>query len=550
MALPLKKPLAPCAVPLPIILSIMAWCLTFAPNPLLMSIYQQNIACLAVDAQTHLPSPLKKTLLTTKVAKTGLPVPLLMNENLPSQALHSLYDPMKEALKAVDGAMVDQAEPVTLVIAGFGGGYLAKQALAHALTCKVIVIEPRPDVFTSWLALHDAQHLLKEARLTVVISPSPAQAIQKLTKLYQPLTDGNLKLLELRQITALAEPFWQAFKHCLHQWIESLAGELASWAYFGTRWFKNIVTNIATITPQQHPLLPTKKHVCVVGAGPGAEDMMPLLRQRKQEGACVIACDAVVMGLQQSGIVPDIIISIDAQVYVNLHFVGINTSNSLMMADLSLNPQLAVRLNAHFFAGNHPLSRLSGLAPLNTGGGNVGGAAYALAVALQATSIEVIGLDFKFINGKPYASQVYIYPHFAEKSGRFNSSEQQSTQLMFRHNQLHAQTLADGTLTSQPALFAHYEAQFKQFCAKPQQPQWQNTSLDGRLFLKTYLEALKKNRLDRKPLFMYNLTTEEQRLWLTLWPSVATFYKQGLRGDALWQHNFSFALDQLEALAL
>lgn len=512
--------------------------------------FNSNLAHLSQTQQALLNKALNVPLLTTKESKTGLVIPLLLNHAQPPLALHSLYDPVKEAQKVIEAVMLDQSEAATLVVAGFGGGFLVRQALAHPLVRKVIIIEPRLDLLASWLTLSNEQAVLTDSRVRFILSSTPAQALAELTPLYQPLADGNLKLVELRQITALAESFWLAFKQVLHHWTDSLTGELSSWAYFGTRWFKNIVTNLSTISPHSSPALPTQKHVCVVGAGPGLEKRIPYLRQRQQEGAVVIACDAVVMGLQQSGIVPEIIISIDAQTFVNLHFVGVSTSGSVVLVDLSLNPQLAGRLNAQFFAGNHPLSRLSQMVPLNTGGGNVGGAAYALAVALQATSIEVMGLDFKFIGGKPYARQVYIYPHFAEKSHRFNPSEVQSVALMFRHSHLRPQTLPDGSFATQPPLFAHYEEQFKLFCASPQQPVWQPQGQNGRLFLKNYRDALKSHRLDKMPLFSTALSQTQQQLWFTLWPSAATFYKQGLRGVALWQHNFAFALDQLEALAL
>ena len=161
----------------------------------------------------------------------------------------------------------------------------------------------------------------------------------------------------------------------------------------------------------------------VTGAGPSLEaQAAPLAGLR--ESACLIATDASLPALLGLGLTPDLVVSIDCQLYSYHHFLQGLPAGVPLALDLASPPVLGrLAPRARYFAGGHPLSRYVSahwldLPALDTSGGNVAQAAVSLAVSLGAREIFLAGLDFSYPQGKAYSRGTFLYPIAAAAQSR------------------------------------------------------------------------------------------------------------------------------------
>ncbi|NIZ19852.1 6-hydroxymethylpterin diphosphokinase MptE-like protein [Entomospira culicis] len=490
-----------------------------------LQILRQRFNALAQQLAQYQPIALP-----LKEARNGLAVPIYQD-----QPLHSLYDPMKEAQK-----MLPPTGESYLVI-GLGAGYLAKSILAQSTTALLLIIEPSPCDLANLLATLDYTDILNDPRLILLSNKEISPLFQQLAHLYQPLLHGNLHLIHPRLMQSLYPTFFDNFTQAWQAWMHQLSGELSTWHFFGRRWFKNIVTNLATITPENSArAIPSQTDIFIAGAGPSLEDA--IVRMKKEhKRPLIIASDAAALTLQAHQLPADLILSIDAQALVQYHFLGLDLKPSTLIADLSVHPALHRSGKSHFFAGSHPLARLSGLRHLPTDSGNVGTTAYLLAKYLGAKSIRWGGLDFAYLHGKPYANPNYLYCLYEAQASRLQPISQNVAQLTFR-TAIH---YYPETGHYQSDLLAFYQTKFHQAQTLHTPKTWHQPSIDGIKFLKNYHQQLID--LAKRPIDAWHaLSPNHRTLLYTLLPSMSTGYQMGLRTNQLIEETLNFALTSLK----
>jgi hypothetical protein len=166
----------------------------------------------------------------------------------------------------------------------------------------------------------------------------------------------------------------------------------------------------------------------VTGAGPSLEEQAPRLAGLR-DGACLIATDASLPALLGLGLIPDLIVSIDCQLYSYHHFLQGLPPGVPLALDLASPPVLG-RLASRvlYFAGGHPFCQYASahwqpLPALDTSGGNVAQAAVSLAVSLGAREIHLAGLDFSYPKAKAYSRGTFLYPIAAAAESRLRPVE-------------------------------------------------------------------------------------------------------------------------------
>ncbi|NIZ47127.1 DUF115 domain-containing protein [Entomospira nematocerorum] len=484
---------------------------------------------------------LAKTLINTRSlpleilpSKTGHPIP-----HLDHRSMHSMYDPIREAQKYL------LAGKESCIIMGIGGGYLLAEALQKQLSF-ICVIEPSLSFLRAILEYFPLKHLLKDPRTHLIVPKTIEDVFHHLQHFYQPIIHGDLALIAPRIMIDSYPIFYQSFKDHWLRWSQDLAQELSTIRFFGQRWIKNIIANIASITPSytQRPLSP-KREIWVTGAGPSLESIQKAYDEHKDKEITIIASDASLLPLYSYGLSPDIVISIDAQIFVATHFLDIPEKDlPPIIADLSIHPSVTRNRETLFFAGSHPLSQLTPLQHLPTSSGNVGTIAYLLALHLQATTIRNFGLDFAYVNAKPYASPSYLYQTFTATSHRLHTLSQQIADLTFRSTSL---TYDAKTHTYQSSLLAFYQEQFNHIVnQKYPAYRWEKVSFNGIQFLQQYKQDISNLPLV-EPYQWSSLSQREQQLYFSLIPSLlqsqyshATF-KEDLEKNTLFVLNI---LDQ------
>ena len=192
----------------------------------------------------------------------------------------------------------------------------------------------------------------------------------------------------------------------------------ASLAAMGRLWVRNIFRNLARlgdISPRSPAALlgpaALSGPAVICGAGPSLEGAIPLIRRHRNK-VLVVAADTAAGPLAMSGIVPDLVICLEAQIWNLRDFLPLEGAAFTLLGDLSSHPSSfglrgavnslsCVRIAEGAFMGRLRALGLPllDLPPL----GSVGVEAIHVAARLGAAPLFVAGLDFAFETGKTHA---------------------------------------------------------------------------------------------------------------------------------------------------
>jgi len=357
--------------------------------------------------------------------------------------LHSIMDPRREAKRLIDST---ESEGFVILL-GLGGGYYAEAALERKDIGILLVIEYDLNGLAELLCHSNYAHLFGDSRFRLLADLPEEELEQQILNMYQPVLYGGIKVIPLRSRTTHdSKPFASAGA-AIERAIDKVSADYSVQAYFGNRWFSNIIRNLKSAGGSQG-ILPPINRAAVTAAGPSLSAQIPALLEKRKE-VFLIAADTSLPCLLHAGIKPDAVISIDCQNISYYHFMDGLPEEVHLFLDLASPPLLATRSRKRqFFSGGHPLTRYisrfyRSLPELDTSGGNVTYAALSLAEQLGAREIELYGADFSYPQGVTYARGTYIYTFFGNRQNRFASMEAQASAFLFR-TPLEKKIRADG----------------------------------------------------------------------------------------------------------
>jgi hypothetical protein len=186
----------------------------------------------------------------------------------------------------------------------------------------------------------------------------------------------------------------------------------ASLLAMGRLWTRNIFRNLAAFDENLFlPLPRSGKPVVVCGAGPSLETCLALLSSLR-ERIFIVAADTAIGTLIAAGVVPDLVVCLEAQVYNLRDFIPLEGRPVALLADLSSHPATfraasgtkhlsIVTIDEGAFMRRLASSALPALVcpPL----GSVGVQAVHIARRIAEDAVFATGLDFSFIAGKSHA---------------------------------------------------------------------------------------------------------------------------------------------------
>ncbi len=200
----------------------------------------------------------------------------------------------------------------------------------------------------------------------------------------------------------------------------------ATIAFLAERWEQNYLSNRSAIgaLPGVAKLFGrfAGTPAVLVGAGPSLDRNMRLLSLAKGK-ALIIACDAALKPLAAHGILPDVVVNLDPQLYISNFFESVDTRNVTLVAPTITHPSIRLGWQGPFFfynkhapdipvlariALNHP--QVGALVP----GGSVLSVAYDLAFKSGADPIGFIGQDLGYPSDKAYAAGTHFDSFAAE----------------------------------------------------------------------------------------------------------------------------------------
>ncbi|MDR0568027.1 MAG: DUF115 domain-containing protein [Spirochaetaceae bacterium] len=369
-------------------------------------------------------------------SRSGEMVPAWVDQKGVSHPLHSLVDPVREGNRLIASAGGEGF----LIFFGLGGGFAVAAALERKETQRALVIDYDIGSIAALLGSKAYRRLFRDPRFHLLVDPSDEAVRQAVLDYYQPALLGGIRVIPLRIRVGFGQSQFSGAGDAVNAAISTISADYSVQAYFGRRWFSNIIRNLIRAEEQDGPV-PTIRRAAITAAGPSLDVQLPQLAQ-KRKGLFLIATDTSLPALLHAGIEPDAIVSIDCQHISYQHFMQGIPERIPLYLDLASPPLVASRSRRpRFFAGGHPLARYAAqywrpLPLVDTSGGNVTYAALSLADMLGAEQTELYGADFSYPLGYTYSRGTYLYPHFEIRQNRFSGLESFFSAFLFRNKPL------------------------------------------------------------------------------------------------------------------
>jgi hypothetical protein len=369
-------------------------------------------------------------------AKTGRRVPAFPD----GKAMFSLYAPERDAR-----VFAEQVGPETgfVVVAGVGDGSHIAALLERCPEARVLALEHSEENLLFLRREFDLCPLDRDPRVFLIPFTKPENLTAAILRQYMPVLHGGFALCFQEAWKRNHGADAEGIRCAVEATLEQVKGDMATQAAFGKLWMRNIFLNIRSNLRENDGGLPTKNARCIiVAAGPTMEEHLDELRGAATGGTALFAVDTAYPALLRRGIVPDGVVTIDAQALSAAHFVGTGgKAHTILFADLCCNPAIPRFFadqgqGVRFFVGNHPLCALAnrffgGCLPQSaTQSGTVTLAALDLAVQLGFQHIRILGADFSYPHGKAYARGTYLDSRFYPTANRLAPGEQQYAALL------------------------------------------------------------------------------------------------------------------------
>lgn len=445
-----------------------------------------------------------------KRSKTGHNVPIT-DDGL---CYNSLYDPIREAKLLIDSVKPD----CFLFFAGIGGAFHIRDFLERYPDSECVIAESGFHAFRSLLEILDISDIISNPRVTVIPDCTDETAGIILPGIYMPALHGAFRLVSLRSWQLRNENINEQLERAIQKTLVDISADFSVQSHFGKLWFRNCIHNLhsAGIRQGKLPVFDLNKRAVIIAAGPSLEDKLEELRIHR-DSYVLICTDTAFSTLADSGIDADVLVSIDCQAISVSHVMRQLSPGLTIFLDICGNTGIARKAleslcNLVFTSGGHPLARVASgfsvLPSLDTSSGTVTLAALDAAQKLGFTEIEILGADFAYRNGKPYARGTYLASSFDKSATRFLSSELQYCALMFRTPVSRIESPSGITYSTE--VLQRYSKAYQKFRGSRCGKQWNEDlfqSFPAQVFLQSYrrgLENLLKN-LDRKDPLIYTI---------------------------------------------
>ena len=345
------------------------------------------------------------------------------------RSAHSRIDPQRGARKLVEHLPTGEL----YIFLGLGMGYQIEALLALDPACYAVVIEHDFAALRIALAGRDMRALLSDRRVEWLVAPRRGEIDAALRLLWVPALMGDVVQVPLRTRIESQPSFFSDAQRELEYCLASLRQSNATQAKLGRRWLRNMLLNLPLIARSDSIVASINgshsfTEVALIMAGPTLATHLTEIAELQGEIA-LIAVDTALPVLRARAIIPDVVLSIDCQQISYLHFMEGIDSRTLLALAIGSSPTLA-RLSERvlFCQSDHPLAyyigqRLGSLQAVDMTAGNVGHAAFSLALSLGAKRIRLFGADFRYTNGVPYPRGTYLYDYYDGQCRRLQPTE-------------------------------------------------------------------------------------------------------------------------------
>lgn len=370
-----------------------------------------------------------------RISKTNVNVAILKN----NKSFFSIYNPERE----VDFFCNDEKIKSSgfICIAGIGNGYHIKK-ISEQFPEKFILAFELNNTTLEFLQNTNNFDFTKNKNVKLITLENLQTEI---ISLYNPIIYENFYFTYIKNWLDYHNNFIKEIENKINNAISNISADISVQSHFGKIWMHNILENINFINKynqQNNFKINTSKVAAIIAAGPSLDKTIQKLKSNLDK-YFIISTDTAYPTLLQNNITPEVVVSIDAQIYSREHFIGNRNkfNNTIFLLDLCSNSSIVKKINPNnilFFNSGHPFCNFIEqktncyFINLNSGRGTVTSTAYDFALKCVFEKIELFGTDFSFFQNKPYTKSTYLEKQFLNQSNKLKNLETQYTRLMFR----------------------------------------------------------------------------------------------------------------------
>lgn len=370
------------------------------------------------------------------ISKTNIEVATLNN----NKTFYSIYNPQRDIDFFCSNEKIINSG--FICIAGIGNGYHLKQLLENYPDKFILAFEINQISLDYLLNTNDFSFCKNKNILLTTLN----ELENKIIETYTPSIYDNFYFTSIKPWMDFHKQYFELIEQKIHNAISVISSDFSVQSHFGKVWMHNILENSNFLVKnniQNKIEIDNTKTAVIIGAGPSIDESIIFLKENK-EHLFIISTDTAYPTLIKNKIIPQVVVSIDAQIYSREHFIGINyeiLTNTIFLLDICTNSTIVKKIpkeNILFFTSGHPLGNYiekksnTTFFRLNSGRGTVTSVACDFATKCNFEKIILIGTDFSFYKNKPYTKSTYLEKQFLSKSNRKNNLETQYTNLMLR----------------------------------------------------------------------------------------------------------------------
>lgn len=224
-----------------------------------------------------------------------------------SIALHSSYDPVKEAERYIESLEIKKEVKYFILL---------EPALAYIIP---VLRKKYPAAHT--LALRCSSFFAGKEHPDYEWQQNNGEALQSF--LERCIDDEDISRIKIIEWRPSMDAYLEKYTSLLEEiriFIQRASANIITAKAFGSRWEKNCVKNADSLKK----FLVCKQGTCPVllcGAGPGLETALPMIKQFQQkEPLFIIAVSSSFLALKERGIIPDLIMGSDGGNWAKFHF--------------------------------------------------------------------------------------------------------------------------------------------------------------------------------------------------------------------------------------
>jgi hypothetical protein len=319
------------------------------------------------------------------------------------KTLLSLIDPLRQAEKLIATLLPAKERTLYLCPSPLFSYGLAEFAEKLPVNSALLCVEADRALYEWCLALKC------RVPFDLICTEEPLELCRFVREKWGQRSFRRLEMIKLTGGYNLSPALYDGFAETLRREIQIEWGNAMTLTRLGRLYIRNLIRNLPLLTGDTVADIDFGDiPVLVAGAGPSLDAFFDFLAGRKKTFA-LIAVDTAVVPLIKRGVIPDLIVALEAQHWNLKDFIGCGAVSIHVAMDLSALPATAGCLGAAPLLFFTPWTDLQLFSRLQAAGllpprfpplGSVGLSAVSLAGKLSTGPCVCVGLDFSFTPDK------------------------------------------------------------------------------------------------------------------------------------------------------